>query len=144
MRRIIAMCAMVFLLSGCSQKAAFEELADGVCTSAQEKLVEAHISSQIDAIAKEDWKLAYSYASPVFRSNVEIDQFAYIIGAQYGMLIDNQGYEFNGCTITNQKITQQVAVTSNATVTDLTYILSVQKEVLGVDSATASEAKLEA
>ena len=138
------MCALVFLLSGCSQKAAFEELADGVCTSAQEKLVEAHISSQIDAIAKEDWKLAYSYASPVFRSNVEIDQFVYIIGAQYGMLIDNQGYEFNGCTITNQKITQQVAVTSNSTVTDLTYILSVQKEVLGVGSATASEAKLEA
>ena len=138
------MCALVFLLSGCSQKAAFEELADGVCTSAQEKLVEAHISSQIDAIAKEDWKLAYSYAAPVFRSNVEIDQFAYIIGAQYGMLIDNQGYEFNGCTITNQKITQEVSVTSNAAVTDLTYILSVQKEVLGVDSATASEAKLEA
>ena len=135
---MIAMCAMVFLLSGCSHKAAFEELADGVCTSAQEKLVEAHISSQIDAIAKEDWKLAYSYASPVFRSNVEIDQFAFIIGAQYGMLIDNQGYEFNGCTITNQKITQQMSVTSNAAVTDLTYILSVQKEVLGVDSATAS------
>lgn len=35
-------------------------------------------------------------------------------------------------------LTQQVAVTSNAAVTDLTYILSVQKEVLGVDSATAS------
>ena len=144
MRRMIAMCAMVFLLSGCSQKAAFEDLADGVCTSAQEKLVAAHISSQIDAIAKEDWKLAYSFASPVFRFNVEIDQFAYIIGTQYGMLIDNQGYEFSGCTVTNQKITQQVSVTSNATVTDLTYILSVQKEVLGVDSATASEAKLEA
>ena len=41
-------------------------------------------------------------------------------------------------------LTQQMSVTSNAAVTDLTYILSVQKEVLGVDSATASEAKLEA
>ena len=137
------MCAMVFLLSGCSQKAAFEELVDGVCTSEQEKLVEAHISAQIDAIAKEDWKLAYSFASHVFRSNVGIDQFTYIIGIRYGMLVDNQGYEFNGCSIANQKITQQVAVTSNAGVTDLTYILSVQKEVLGVESATASKAKLE-
>ena len=29
MRRIVAICAMLFLLSSCSQKAAFEELADG-------------------------------------------------------------------------------------------------------------------
>lgn len=30
MRRIVAICAMVLLLGSCSQKAAFEELADGV------------------------------------------------------------------------------------------------------------------
>jgi hypothetical protein len=135
---------MVLLLSSCSQKAAFEELADGGCSSEQKKLVEAHISSQIDAIAKQEWELAYSYASPGFRSGVAIEQFVFIIGAQYRMLVDNQGYEFSGCTIANEKITQQIAVTSNAEITNLTYILSVEKEVLGVDSATASGAKLEA
>ena len=135
---------MVFLLSSCSQKAAFEELADGGCSSEQKKLVEAHISSQIDAIAKKDWKLAYSYASPGFRSGVEIDQFTFIIGTQYAMLVENEGYEFSACTIANEKITQRIAVTSNAEITNLTYILSVEKEVLGVDSATASGAKLEA
>ena len=135
---------MVLILSGCSQKAAFEELADGVCSSEQKKLVEAHISSQIDAIAKNDWKLAYSYASPGFRSGVEIEQFIFIIGTQYAMLVDNEGYEFNACTIANEKITQRIAVTSNAEITNLTYILSVEKEVLGVDSAIASGAKLEA
>ena len=135
---------MVFLLSSCSQKAAFEELADGGCSSEQKKLVEAHISSQIDALAKKDWKLAYSFASPGFRSGVEIDQFTFIIEAQYGMLVDNEGYEFGACTIANEKITQRIAVTSNAEITNLTYILSVEKEVLGVDSATASGAKLEA
>lgn len=135
---------MVLLLSSCSQKAAFEELADGVCSSEQKKLVEAHISSQIDAIAKQEWELAYSYASPGFRTGVAIEQFVFIIGAQYRMLVDNQGYEFSGCTIANEKITQQIAVTSNAEITNLTYILSVEKEVLGVDSATASGAKLEA
>ena len=144
MRRIVAICAMVLLLSSCSQKAAFEELADGVCSSEQKKLVEAHISSQIDAIAKNDWKLAYSYASPGFRSGVEIEQFIFIIGTQYAMLVDNEGYEFNACTIANEKITQRIAVTSNAEITNLTYILSVEKEVLGVDSAIASGAKLEA
>lgn len=135
---------MALLLSGCSQKAAFEELADGGCSSEQKKLVEAHISSQIDALAKKDWKLAYSYASPGFRSGVEIDQFTFIIGTQYAMLVDNEGYEFSACTIANEKITQRIAVTSNAEITNLTYILSVEKQVLGVDSATASGAKLEA
>ena len=144
MRRIVAICAMVFLLSSCSQKAAFEELADGGCSSEQKKLVEAHISSQIDALAKKDWKLAYSFASPGFRSGVGIDQFTFIIGTQYAMLVENEGYEFSACTIANEKITQRIAVTSNAEITNLTYILSVEKEVLGVDSATASGAKLEA
>jgi hypothetical protein len=144
MRRIVAICAMVLLLSSCSQKAAFEELADGGCSSKQAELVQAHISSQIDAIAKQEWELAYSYASPGFRTAVAIEQFVFIIGAQYRMLVDNQGYEFSGCTIANEKITQQIAVTSNAEITNLTYILSVQNEKLGVDSATASGAKLEA
>ena len=144
MRRIIGLCVMVLILSGCSQKAAFEELADGVCSSEQKKLVEAHISSQIDAIAKNDWKLAYSYASPGFRSGVEIDQFTFIIEAQYGMLVDNEGYEFGACTIASKKLVQEIAVTSNAEITNLTYILSVEKQVLGVDSATASQPKLEA
>ena len=135
---------MVLLLSSCSQKPDFEELADGVCSSEQAKLVQAHISSQIDAIAKKDWKLAYSFASPGFRSGVEIDQFTFIIEAQYGMLVDNEGYEFGACTIASEKLVQEIAVTSNAEITNLTYILSVEKEVLGVDSATASGAKLEA
>ena len=135
---------MVLLLSSCSQKAAFEELADGGCSSEQKKLVEAHISSQIDALAKKDWNLAYSFASPGFRSGVGIDQFTFIIGTQYAMLVENEGYEFSACTIANEKITQRIAVTSNAEIKNLTYILSVEKEVLGVDSATASQPKLEA
>lgn len=144
MRRIIGLCVMVLILSGCSQKAAFEELADGVCSSEQAQLVQAHISSQIDAMAKKDWELAYSFASPGFRSGVEIEQFIFIIGTQYAMLVENEGYEFSACTIASEKLVQEIAVTSNAAVTNLTYILSVQKEVLGVDSASTSQPKLEA
>jgi hypothetical protein len=135
---------MVLLLSSCSQKAAFEELADGVCSSEQKKLVEAHISSQIDAIAKQEWELAYSYASPGFRTGVAIEQFVFIIGAQYRMLVENEGYEFSACSIANEKISQQVGVKSKDGLTNLTYILSVQNEKLGVDSATAAQPKLEA
>jgi len=140
MRRLIALSVMALMLSGCSQKAAFEELADGACSSEQAQLVDAHISAQIDAIAKKEWKVAYSFASPGFRSGVEIDQFIFIIGTQYGMLVDNQGYEFNGCTITNNEITQEVGVTSESGPTYLTYMLSVKESVLGVDSAVVVNA----
>ena len=50
MKRFIALCVMMLLLSSCSQKAAFEELADGACSSEQAQLVDAHISAQIDAM----------------------------------------------------------------------------------------------
>jgi hypothetical protein len=145
MKRLIALSVMVLLLSSCSQKPAFEELADGVCTSEQAQLVDAHISAQIDALSKEEWKVAYSLASPVFRSGVGIDEFTFIVSTQYGMLVDNQGYEFNACTITNKKITQEVSVSSNSQVFNLSYSLSVTDQVLGVDSSslTVSENKLE-
>ncbi len=145
MRRLSALCVMVLLLSSCSQKAAFEELADGACSSEQAQLVDAHISAQIDAMAKDDWELAYSLASPDFRSGVDIDQFIFIITTQYGMLLDNQGYAFNACTIADEKITQEVAISTNSEVFNLYYTLSVTGGVLGVDSSstTLSENKLE-
>jgi hypothetical protein len=145
MKRLGALSVMVLLLSGCSQKAAFEEVANGACSSAQAQLVDAHISAQIDAMAQQEWKLAYSFASPNFRSGVDIDQFIFIITTQYGMLVDNQGYEFNACTIADEKITQEVAISSNSEVFTLYYILSVTGGVLGVDSSstTLSETKLE-
>ena len=61
------------------------------------------------------------------------------------MLLDNQGYAFNACSIANKKITQNVAVSSNSQVFNLSYSLSVDGEVLGVDSSTVtvSEDKLD-
>lgn len=128
------------MLSGCSQKDAFEELSDGACTNKQGQLVEAHISAQIDAIANEEWESAYSFASPSFRMAVDITRFVSIISSEYGMLVENQGYEFNGCTITNNEITQQVGVNSQSGLTNLTYTLSVKESTLGVESAVFSSA----
>ena len=135
MRRGFAICVIAILLSGCSQKAAFENLADGPCTSAQAKLIDQHISGQIDALAKKDWKLAFSYASPDFQKNVGIDQFTLIIGTQYLMLVENQGYRFNKCAIAGKAIMQEVEVTSGTEIFNLTYSLSVSGSTLGVESA---------
>ena len=99
MRRLIAAISIAVLLTGCAQKSPLENLADGPCTGAQVKLIDKHISGQINALAKKNWKLAYSFASPDFKAGVGITDFSYIIVAQYSMLIKNQGFRFNNCTI---------------------------------------------
>jgi hypothetical protein len=138
MRRLIALVVFAVTLSGCAQKPAFEELADGPCTSAQSKIIEEHISGQIDALAEKDWKLAYSFASKDFQTAVAIDQFTFIIGAQYAMLVENQGYQFDRCAIASEVIKQEVSVTSGEEVFSLTYRLSFNGETLGVESAGLS------
>ena len=134
MKHLTAAIVMVLMLSGCAQKAAFEELPNGACTNAQGQLVEAHISAQIEAIAKEDWESAYSFASESFRSLVELDQFIFVIGSQYEMLIENQGYVFSKCAIVNSEVTQQIEVKDENGQTNLTYTLSVKELILGVES----------
>jgi hypothetical protein len=70
---------------------------------------------------------------------VELDQFVFIIGTQYGVLIENQGYSFSSCTLANSQITQEVGVTSERGLSNLTYTLSVKDSVLGVESAVVGE-----
>ncbi len=139
MRRIFALFVIAVTLTGCAQKPAFEELADGPCTSAQSKLIEEHISGQIDALAKKDWEGAYSFASADFQAAVGVEEFAFIIGAQYAMLVENQGYKFDICAIANSSIKQEVSVTSGDEVFNLTYRLSVVEAKLGVESAEVSK-----
>jgi hypothetical protein len=83
--------------------------------------------------------LAHSFASDDFQSNVSIENFILIIGTQYPMLIENKRYEFKECTITNGNITQEVDVTSGEQVFSLTYTLTVNDSILGVDSAVISQ-----
>jgi hypothetical protein len=139
MRRIIAVGATVLLLSACAQKDPFEDLADGNCSSAVADSVNKHISGQIDALADKDWDLAYSFASENFQSGVSIEDFTLIIDTKYPMLIENKGYEFSDCTVTDSSITQEVGVTSGEQVFSLTYSLSVNDSTLGVESAVITK-----
>ena len=139
MRRIIAAGAIVLLLVGCAQKDPFEDLADGACTSALAGVVDNHISGQIDALAKNDWELARSFASDNFQSNVSLEDFTFIISEQYPMLIENKGYEFNECNVADSTITQEVDVKSGDQVFSITYSLTVNGSTLGVESAVITE-----
>ena len=139
MRRIIAAGAAVLLLASCAQSDPFEDLADGACTSALAGEVNNHISGQIDALAKNDWELARSFASDNFQSNVSLEDFTFIISEQYPMLIENKGYEFNECNVADSTITQEVDVTSGDQVFSITYSLTVNGSTLGVESAVITE-----
>lgn len=139
MRRIIVACAVVLVLAGCAQKAPLEDLADGKCTGALAGLVNKHISGQIDALADKDWELARSFASDDFQANASVDDFTFIIGTQYAMLIDNEGYQFNECNVAASTITQEVSVTSGEQVFSLRYTLTVNGSTLGVESAIISK-----
>ena len=139
MRRIIATCTAVLLLAGCAKSDPFEDLADGVCTSALGRVVNNHISGQIDALAENDWELARSFASENFQLNVSIDDFTFIINEQYPMLIENKGYEFNECNVADSTIIQDVDVTSGERVYSLTYSLTVNESTLGVESAVITK-----
>lgn len=135
MRQVVGICICAVLLTGCAQQAAFEELADGPCTGAQTELIDKHISGQIDALAKRDWKQAYSFASEDFQEGVGLDRFTEIIDSQYAMLINNQGYQFNKCTISGGTIVQEVGVRGVEEVFSLTYRLSVNGSTLGIEAA---------
>jgi hypothetical protein len=138
MKRIIALCASGLLLVGCAQKAPLEDLADGDCTGAVVELVTQHISGQIDALADKDWELAHSFASENFQANVSVDEFIAVINAQYGMLIKNEGYEFDKCIVAGNTIKQGVKVLSDEQEFSLVYVLAVDGSTLGVDSAVVS------
>ena len=139
MQRIIAVCAVVLLLVGCSQKAPLEDLSDGKCTGALADVVDKHISGQIDALADKDWELAHSFASDNFQANASVDDFTFIIGTQYAMLIDNEGYQFTECDVAGSTITQEVNVSSGEQVFSLRYTLTVNGSTLGVESAVVSK-----
>ena len=139
MQKIIAVCVAALLLVGCSQNAPLENLVDGKCTGPLADLVNKHISGQIDALADKDWELAHSFASDKFQSDVSVDDFTLILNAQYPMLIENKGYQFNECAVAGSTVTQEVSVTSGEQVFSLRYTLTVNGSALGVESALISK-----
>jgi hypothetical protein len=142
MKLLLGLLVALASLTACAQTStlqespAFEELADGSCNSAESRLVQEHISGQITALSKEDWKSAYSFAAPGFQENVGLDQFIFVITSQYQMLISNDSVEYGACDIANKEITQEVSVISENESYKLIYSLSVMGQKLGIESAS--------
>ena len=139
LKKLLTTCLALVLLSACSTSSPFKSLTAGACSSEQKQLVDDHISSQISAISKQDWPLAYSFAAKSFQDSIDIKSFEVIITDSYSYLIDNKGVTFGECEIKDDRILQEVTVISNEDKSELSYRLSAVDEKLGVEAANLVE-----
>ena len=139
LKKLLTTSLALVLLSACSTSSPFKSLTAGACSSEQKQLVDDHISSQISAISKQDWPLAYSFASKSFQESIDIKSFEVIITDSYSILINNESLTFGGCEIKEDKIFQEVTVTSSDDESELSYRLSAVDEKLGVEAANRVE-----
>ena len=138
-KKLLTTCLALVLLSACSTSSPFKSLTAGPCSGEQKQLVSAHISSQISAISKQDWPLAYSFAAKSFQDSIDLTSFEIIITDSYSFLIDNKGITFGECEIKDDKIFQEVTITSSDDKSELSYRLSLVEEKLGVEAANLVE-----
>jgi len=138
-KKLITTSLALVLLSACTTSSPFKSLTAGACSGEQKQLVDDHISSQISAISKQDWPLAYSFAAKSFQDSIDIKSFEVIITDSYSYLIDNKGITFGECEIKDDRILQEVTVISNEDKSELSYRLSVVDEKLGVEAANRVE-----
>lgn len=69
------------------------------CASDIQRAIEKTVNSQTSAFAMNDFELAYSLASPSFRSNVTLEGFIGIIAGSYGPLIESSQLSFSDCLV---------------------------------------------
>ena len=78
-----------------------EPMAEGPkeCEAQTQRAIEATVNSQTSAFASDNFEIAYSYASPSFRSNVTLEGFVDIIAGSYGPLIESSQLSFSDCLV---------------------------------------------
>lgn len=69
------------------------------CEAGTQSAIETTVNSQTSAFAGNDFELAYSFASPSFRSNVTLEGFVEIIAGSYGPLIESSRLSFSDCLV---------------------------------------------
>ena len=141
--RILTLIATLLLISGCATGDQEQTASIGPCNSDQRVVVSDHISSQIDAIEKLDFKKAYTYAAQSFQDSVSLAQFESVVTRQYQMLITNNGYSFTDCLAEAGYYIQSVRVKTNSGEIDLTYRLTLIDKRLGVVAVTVKPSSLD-
>ena len=69
------------------------------CDASLQGGIETTVNAQTSAFASDDFELAYTFASPSFRSNVTLEGFVGIIAGSYGPLIESSELIFSDCLV---------------------------------------------
>ena len=69
------------------------------CDASLQGGIETTVNAQTSAFSSDDFELAYSFASPSFRSNVTLEGFVGIIAGSYGPLIESSELIFSDCLV---------------------------------------------
>ena len=133
----------LLLLTACSRQSGSTQPELGLCSSDQQVVVSDHISGQISALEKLDFKKAYTYAAKSFQEGFTLDQFEAVISRQYQMLITNNGYSFTECLAEAGYFVQGVSVATDSDEIDLTYRLTLIDKRLGVVAVTVKPSPLD-
>jgi len=116
-----------------------EVLADS-CSQNTQSGIETTINAQTASFAVGDYELAYSYASPSFRSSVSLQRFIGIIEGSYGPLISSSTLGFDSCLYFSEEELATIDVRfteAGATVYALRYVLVETDLGWRVDGASA-------
>jgi hypothetical protein len=141
--RQLVIAISLLLLAACSRQSETTQSELGPCSSDQKVVVSDHISGQISAIEKLDFKKAYTYAAQSFQDSVSLAQFESVVTRQYQMLITNNGYSFTECLVETGYYIQSVRVKTNSGEIDLTYRLTLIDKRLGVVAVTVKPSSLD-
>ena len=141
--RELVIAISLLLLAACSRQSETTQSELGPCSSDQKVVVSDHISGQISAIEKLDFKKAYTYAAQSFQDSVSLAQFESVVTRQYQMLITNNGYSFTECLAEAGYYIQSVSVDTNSGEIDLTYRLTLIDKRLGVVAVTVKPSSLD-
>ena len=124
---------LVILIALSSQSSATSAQAkENLCNQSQQSLVKKHITKQISALGKSDWKRAYSYSAKSFQGSISVDQFKLIIESGYLFLTENGNLTFGNCRNSKNAFNQLLTVDSKGEKYELSYNLTLVGKRLGI------------
>ena len=108
----------------------------GPCDPAVEAAAAATVAAQLDALAAGDFAAAHAWASPFFRTVVQLERFETLIRDGYPELLDVAARRLEGCAARGRRAVLVVGITTGSGATrTLAYELSDTDEGWRIDGA---------
>lgn len=119
----------------CPPPATPEPRAASECAATTRSLIEATLTTQLDAFAVDDLVTAYAMTSPFFRTFVDGDAFDTLIRGEHPELLGNGGHRFDECRTLGRRAFIIVGVRADDGEVVLRYDLSEEPDGWRIDGA---------